>query len=100
MAGQAYSPPGDPKAGLSGLAVVIKRDASISNVPASGRHPDYQTAAVISIKEEVEGKIEMQEGYCPVPNVGRGQKLGTYFFLGRGALFLEGESSLYILGRR
>ena len=44
------------------MALAIKRDASISKMPESDRHFNYQTTAVISIKEEVECKTELQRG--------------------------------------
>lgn len=60
------------------MALAIKRDASISKMPESDRHFNYQTTAVISIKEEVECKTELQRGKGPVPNIGKGPKPGTH----------------------
>ena len=59
------------------MALAIKRDASISKMPESGRPFNYQTTAVISIKE-VKCETELQRGKGSVPNIGKGPKPGIH----------------------
>lgn len=79
VSGHAFSPPDNHKSSMSGLKLVIKRDASVSKVPKS-------LVGILTIRqllwfpwEEAECKTELQEGDCSVPSVGRGQKIGTSF---------------------